>query len=76
LKQLDEEREYSSKKRVAFSAYHSTELQDAEAKKDTSTLMPLLNESINSQAMVCHCLTIISKLMLLLNSVIKNVLLC
>ena len=46
---------------TAFSPFHSQLLLD-ESFKTISTLSPLLFESINLPAMVCHCMKIIKRL--------------
>ena len=51
---------------ISFSAFYSTNLQK-QPLKDISTMLPLIKESINSPAVVYHCLYLISKLTLKLN---------
>ena len=54
-------------RRISFSAFHSTMLHLRQPVKDISTMLPLLNESINSPSVVYHCLNVISKLIAKLN---------
>ena len=51
---------------ISFSAFYSTNLQK-QSIKDVSTMLLLIKESINSPAIVYHCLYLISKLTLKLN---------
>ena len=51
---------------ISFSVFYSTNLQKQPI-KDISTMSPLIKESINLPAVVCHCLYLISKLTLKLN---------
>ena len=51
---------------ISLSAFYSTNLQKQPI-KDILTMLPLIKESINSPAVVYHCLYLISKLTLKLN---------
>ncbi len=54
--------------RFSFSAYHSQKMKEQEiAFKTQSALLPVLLESVNSPAMVRHCMDVIKKLTLHLN---------
>ena len=55
--------------RISFSAFHSKSANQENVSKDTSVLLPLLNDSVNSPAMVFHCLQLISNLTNHLNPV-------
>ena len=54
-------------KKVSFSAFYSSHLAPTKPNRDISTLLPLINESINSPAMVSHCFKVISKIVQELN---------
>ena len=47
--------------RIGWSALYSNSSNESEKPKSLSVLMPLINESINSHAMVRHCMNVISK---------------
>ena len=53
--------------KVSFSAFYASQLPPTKPSRDISTLLPLLNESINSPAMVSHCFKVISKIVQELN---------
>ena len=52
---------------MSFSAFYASQLPPTKPSRDISTLLPLLNESINSPAMVSHCFKVISKIVQELN---------
>ena len=54
-------------RRISFSTFHSIMLHLRKPVKDISTMLPLLNEAINSPSVVYHCLNVISKLTAKLN---------
>eukprot|EP00794_Sanderia_malayensis_P004251 gene4251-4816_t len=67
LRQVDDEDPSLNEKRVSFSAFFASKLFINKTVKDISTMMPLLKESINSPAMVSHCLNVICHLTSKLN---------
>ena len=48
-------------RKALFSVFHAAMYRISRPCRDISALMPLLNESINSPAMIAHCFKVISK---------------
>ncbi len=61
-----EERNHDIKDRFSWSAFHSQNSTVAPI-KSTSTLLPLLNDSVNSTAMLRHTMGVVKKILLKLN---------
>ena len=56
-------------RKISWSAFHQEKLIDKNdcCRISTSTLLPLINESINSSAIVAHCMRVIRKVIQHLN---------
>ena len=54
-------------RKASFSVFHAAMYRTSRPCRDISALMPLLNESINSSAMVAHYFKVISKVVKELN---------